>query len=362
MTPVKYNFSAGPAVLPAEVLQEASRAVVDFGNSGLSILCMSHRGGAYEALHMEALANVRDLLSVPPEFAVLLLQGGATQQFSQVAMNLAGGKPADYTLTGQWAEGAFKEAGKVAAVRVAADSRKISPARVPLAPEIKAAADAAYLHVTSNETVDGIQWGSFPDSPAPLVCDMSSDIMSRAIPWGRVGLVYAGAQKNLGPAGVTVVIVRRDLAERAPTSLPAMWRYQTHVEKDSLHNTPPCFSIYVLTLVTRWIKAQGGVAAMETRNRAKAAKLYAAIDASGYYKGTADIAHRSFMNVTYRLPNEDLEKVFVKEADASGLSGLKGHRAVGGLRASLYNAMPEAGVDALIEFMADFQKSHLPSK
>lgn len=359
MTRVKYNFSAGPAVLPEEVLKEASQAVVDCGNTGLSILCMSHRGGAYEALHMEALANVRDLLRVPPEFAVLFLQGGATQQFSQVAMNLAGGKPADYTLTGQWADGAFKEAGKVATVRVAADSRKVTPARVPLPSEIKVSADAAYLHVTSNETVDGIQWTAFPDSPVPLVCDMSSDIMSRDIPWDRFGLVYAGAQKNLGPAGVTVVIVRKDLAEKAPTTLPAMLRYQTHVEKDSMHNTPPCFSIYVLALVTRWVKAQGGVAAMETRNRAKAAKLYAAIDGSaGYYRGTADKAHRSIMNVTYRLPTEELEKVFVKEAEAAGLSGLKGHRAVGGLRASIYNAMPPAGIDALVQFMADFQKRH----
>jgi phosphoserine aminotransferase len=297
-------------------------------------------------------------LRVPDEFAILLLQGGATQQFSQVAMNLAQGKPADYTLTGQWAEGAFKEAGKVATVRVAADSRKIQPARVPLASEIKVGADAAYLHITTNETVDGIQWASLPDSPVPLVADMSSDIMSREIPWNRFSLVYAGAQKNLGPAGVTVVIVRKDVAEKAPTTLPAMLRYQTHVEKDSLHNTPPCFSIYVLALVTRWVKAQGGVAVLEQRNRAKAAKLYAAIDGSGYYRGTADKAFRSIMNVTYRLPNEDLEKAFVKEAEAAGLSGLKGHRVVGGLRASIYNAMPESGVDALIQFMADFQKRH----
>jgi phosphoserine aminotransferase len=358
MTKVRYNFSAGPAVLPDAVLKEAAQAVVDCGGTGLSILCMSHRGGTYEALHMEALANLRDLLRVPDEFAILLLQGGATQQFSQVAMNLAQGKPADYTLTGQWAEGAFKEAGKVAAVRVAADSRKIQPARVPLASEIKVGADAAYLHITTNETVDGIQWASLPDSPVPLVADMSSDIMSREIPWNRFSLVYAGAQKNLGPAGVTVVIVRKDVAEKAPTTLPAMLRYQTHVEKDSLHNTPPCFSIYVLALVTRWVKAQGGVAVLEQRNRAKAAKLYAAIDGSGYYRGTADKAFRSIMNVTYRLPNEDLEKAFVKEAEAAGLSGLKGHRVVGGLRASIYNAMPESGVDALIQFMADFQKRH----
>ncbi|MBP9127282.1 MAG: 3-phosphoserine/phosphohydroxythreonine transaminase [Elusimicrobia bacterium] len=358
MGKVKFNFSAGPAVLPEAVLKEAAQAVVDCGGTGLSILCMSHRGGTYEAFHMEALANLRDLLRVPDDFAILLLQGGATQQFSQVAMNLAQGKPADYTLTGQWAEGAFKEAGKVAAVRVAADSRKVQPARVPLASEIKVGADAAYLHITTNETVDGIQWTSLPDSPVPLVADMSSDIMSRDIPWNRFSLVYAGAQKNLGPAGVTVVIVRKDVAEKAPSALPAMLRYQTHVEKDSLHNTPPCFSIYVLALVTRWVKAQGGVAVLEQRNRAKAAKLYAAIDGSGFYRGTADKAYRSIMNVTYRLPNEDLEKTFVKEAEAAGLSGLKGHRVVGGLRASIYNAMPESGVDALIQFMKDFQGRH----
>ena len=358
MTRVKYNFSAGPAVLPEEVLKEAAQAVVNCGNTGLSVLCMSHRGGTYEAIHMEALANMRALLNVPPEFAVLFLQGGATQQFSQVAMNLAGGKPADYTLTGQWAEGAYKEAGKVATVRIAADSRAAKPSRMPLPTEIKTSADAAYLHITTNETVDGTQWAAYPESPVPLVADMSSDIMSREIPWNRFGLVYAGAQKNLGPAGVTVVIVRKDLAEKAPLSLPAMLRYQTHVEKDSLHNTPPCFSIYVLALVTRWVKAQGGVTALEARNRAKAAKLYSAIDGSGFYRGTADKAHRSFMNVTYRRPNEELEKVFVKEAEASGLSGLKGHRVVGGLRASIYNAMPASGVDALIQFMADFQKRH----
>jgi phosphoserine aminotransferase len=356
MTRVKFNFSAGPAVLPEEVLKEASQSVVDCGDTGLSILCMSHRGGSYEALHMEALANVRTLLNVPPEFAVLFLQGGATQQFSLVPMNLAGGKPVDYTLTGQWAEGAFKEAGKVATVRVAADSRPVKPSRMPLAAELKSGSDAAYMHITSNETVDGIQWASFPESPVPLVVDMSSDIMSRDIPWNRIGLVYAGAQKNLGPAGVTLVIVRKDLAEAAPKTLPAMFRYQTHIEKDSLLNTPPCFSIYVLALVTRWVKAQGGVAAMEARNRAKAAKLYAAIDGSDFYRGTADKAHRSIMNVTYRLPNEELEKVFIKEAEVAGLSGLKGHRVVGGLRASIYNAMPEAGVDALIKFMADFKK------
>lgn len=358
MTRVRFNFSAGPAVLPEDVLKEASQAVVECGGTGMSVLCMSHRGGAYEALHMEALAGLRELLRVPDNFAVLLLQGGATQQFSQVAMNLAQGKPADYTLTGQWAEGAYKEAGKVATVRVAADSRTAKPARMPLPGEIKTGADAAYLHITSNETVDGTQWKEFPTAPVPLVGDMSSDIMGRDIPWDRLGLVYAGAQKNLGPAGVTVVIVRKDLAEKAPASIPAMWRYQTHVEKDSLHNTPPCFSIYVLALVTRWVKAQGGVAALAARNKAKADKLYAAIDGSGFYRGTADKAHRSVMNVTFRLPSEDLEKAFLKEAEAAGLSGLKGHRAVGGLRASIYNAMPAAGVDALLSLMGDFEKKH----
>lgn len=358
MTRVKFNFSAGPAVLPEEVLKEASQSVVECGGTGMSVLCMSHRGGAYEALHMEALSGLRELLKVPETFAILLLQGGATQQFSQVAMNLAGGKPADYTLTGQWAEGAFKEAGKVAAVRVAADSRKEKPARMPLFSEIKAGADAAYLHITSNETVDGTQWKEFPTAPVPLVGDMSSDIMSRDIPWDRFGLVYAGAQKNLGPAGVTVVIVRKDLAEKAPTSIPAMLRYQTHVEKDSLHNTPPCFSIYVLALVTRWVKAQGGVAAMAARNKTKAEKLYAAIDRTGFYRGTADKNHRSIMNLTFRLPTEDLEKAFLKEAEAAGLSGLKGHRAVGGLRASIYNAMPAAGVDALVSLMESFEKKN----
>jgi len=356
MPRAKYNFSAGPAVLPDEVLLEASRGVVEISNSGMSILCVSHRGGAYEALHQEATANLRELLAIPEEFAVLLLQGGASTQFALVPMNLAQGKPVDYALSGQWAQAALVEAEKVAKPRVVADSGKVRPARMPFPGEMKLSSDAAYVHLTSNETIDGTRWVEFPQSPVPLVADMSSDIMSRPIPWSQFGLVYAGAQKNLGPAGVTVVVIRKDLAAQAPASLPTMLRYQTHVEKESLYNTPPCFSIYVLALVTRWVKKMGGIAGVSALNESKAKKLYAAIDRTGFYRGTADKNFRSLMNVTFRLPTPELEEKFAKESSAIGLSGLKGHRSVGGIRASIYNAMPEAGVDALVSFMEDFEK------
>ncbi len=354
-----YNFSAGPATLPTEVLLEAQAELLDYQGSGMSIMEMSHRGKYYDAIHMEALANFRELLNVPEEYAILFLQGGATTQFSQIAMNLLGeGQVADYINAGAWSKKAIKEASIIGKVNVAADCGSEIPTRQAHQEELKLTPGAAYLHCCSNETISGAQIKEFPKSDAPLVCDMSSDILSRRLNVSDFGLIYAGAQKNLGPAGVAMVIVRKDLAERVPDSVPEMLRYTTHINNDSMFNTPPTFSIYLLCLVSRWLKKNGGLEAMEIQNDRKAGKLYDAIDASDFYRGTAVKEFRSTMNVTYRLPTEDLEKKFIAEATAKGLDGLKGHRSVGGIRASIYNAMPEAGVDALISFMKEFEQAN----
>lgn len=351
-----YNFSAGPSTLPLPVLEEAQAQFVDYQGSGMSIMEDSHRAKAYDAVHQEAIANLRELLAVPEEYAILFLTGGASGQFAMVPLNLLGaGRVADYTHSGSWAGKAIKEAQRVGQVNVIANCGKEFPTRVPYPEELQCTPDAAYVHITSNETISGAQWPDFPVTEAPLVADMSSDILSRPLDVSRFGIIYAGAQKNLGPAGVTVVIIRKDLAAQAPESLPAFYRYQTHIDENSLYNTPPCFPIYMVMLVTRWLKAQGGVAAMAEINQRKADQLYSFIDQSGFYRGTALPAHRSRMNVTFRLPDEEQETRFVKQATAAGLSGLKGHRSVGGIRASIYNAMPAAGVDALIDFMKRFQ-------
>ncbi len=351
-----YNFSAGPSTLPLSVLEEAQANLVNHEGLGLSIMEDSHRGKPYTAIHEEALQNLRDLLQVPATHSVLFLTGGASGQFAMVPMNLLGPDDvADYTNSGAWASKAIKEARDVGRVHVIADCGKERPARVPYEEELTYTEGAAYLHLTSNETISGAQWQQFPDAPVPIVADMSSDILSRPLDVSKFGLIYAGAQKNLGPAGVTVVIIRNDLAERVTSRVPIIYRYQTHIADNSLYNTPPCFPIYVLMLVTRWLKAQGGLSAMAEINARKAAKLYAAIDATDFYRGTAIPAHRSTMNVTFRLPSEELEAAFVKAATAAHMVGLKGHRSVGGIRASIYNAMPEAGVDALIDFMREFE-------
>ena len=352
----KYNFSAGPATLPLDVLEQAQAELVDFEGTGTSIMECSHRGPAYSAVHAEALANVRELLNVPEDYAILLLQGGASGQFAMVPMNLLPSDGiADYANSGSWATKAIKEARNVGSVNVAADCSKEIPTRVPRIDELNLTPGAAYLHITSNETISGAQYKAFPQCEAPLVADMSSDILSYPLDVSQFGLIYAGAQKNLGPSGVTLVIIRKDLAERSPESIPAILRYQTHVDADSLYNTPPCFSIYVLMLVTRWIKRMGLKALCE-QNQAKAATLYSAIDRSAFYSGTANPEDRSAMNVTFRLPSESLEATFVKEAKAEGFDGLKGHRSVGGIRASIYNAFPVEGVDALVAFMEDFER------
>ena len=354
-----YNFCAGPAALPEEVLKEAQVDLVDYKGSGMSVMEMSHRGKEYDAIHNEAIANLRQLLALPEEYAVLLLQGGASHQFAMVPMNLLGaGQTADYVNSGAWASKAIKE-GKIAGkVNVAADTGKDIPTRMADPSTWKLTPGAAYVHVTSNETIAGTQMKAFPKLDSPLVADMSSDILSRRFDIAPFGLLYAGAQKNLGPAGLAVVVIRKDLAEKAPETVPVFFRYKTHLEENSLYNTPPCFAIYILALTTRWMIRMGGIDAMEKRNREKAAKLYAAIDASGFYKGAADPAWRSDMNVTFRLPSEELEEKFCKEASAAGMKQLKGHRSVGGIRASIYNAFPEEGVDALVEFMKEFERKN----
>lgn len=351
-----FNFSAGPAILPAEVLQQAQAEMLDFQDSGMSVMEMSHRGKEYIAIQAEAEANLRKLLSIPDDYAVLFLQGGATTQFAMIPMNLLGaGQSADYTNSGAWGKKAIDEAKAVGKVNVIADCSKDRPTRVPKESELKYTPGAAYVHITSNETISGAQWQTFPKTEAPLIADMSSDILSRSLDVSQFGMIYAGAQKNLGPSGVTVVIMRKDLTERAPATVPAIFQYKTHLEAESMYNTPPCYSIYLVMLVTRWLLERGGVPAMESRNKLKAATLYTALDASGYYSPTAAKDCRSAMNITFRLPTEELEEKFAKDAGKAGLKQLKGHRSVGGIRASIYNAFPPEGVDALVAFMKEFE-------
>jgi phosphoserine aminotransferase len=351
-----YNFNAGPAVLPLEALQEAQAEFLDFKGSGMSLLESSHRGKEYDAVHAEAVANYKKLLNCSDDYSVLFIAGGASLQFAMVPLNLLGaGQTADYIDSGAWANKAVKEAKLVGKVNVAADCGKEIPTRVPAERELKLSPGAAYVHLTSNETISGAQWKTFPQTAAPLVADMSSDMLSRPFDVNQFGLIYAGAQKNLGPSGLALVVIRKDLAERAPANLPVILRYKTFLEENSLYNTPPCFSIYIMLLVSRWLLKQG-LPAVYQRNREKAAKIYAAIDAGGFYKGTAVRECRSDMNITFRLPSEALEEQFVKEASALKMKGLKGHRSVGGIRASIYNAFPMEGVDALVAFMKDFER------
>ena len=355
-----FNFGAGPAVLPDPVLEQIRDGFPALPGIGMSVLEISHRSAAFDEILAAAEANLRALAGVPDDYHVLFLQGGATLQFSMVPMNLlSGGGTADYLLTGSWAAQAAREAGKLGSVRVAATTEAEGFRRLPRAAEIDVSPDAAYVHATTNNTIAGTQWPSMPDvGDRPLVVDASSDILSRPIDVAGHGLIYAGAQKNLGPAGVTVAIIRPDLAERGPSSLPKLMRYATYVQGGSRPNTPPVFAIYVVSLVTAWLLDQGGLEAMAERNERKAAGLYAAIDRTDFYRGVAEPGSRSLMNVTFRLPAPALEQKFVEEAEAAGLAGLKGHRSVGGLRASIYNAFPEAGVDALSAFMGEFERVH----
>lgn len=353
-----HNFNAGPAVLPPAVLEQAQAELLNYAGSGMSILEMSHRGAHFEAIVQPAEANLRALLGIPDNYRVIFLQGGATLQFAMLPMNLLpSGASADYTLTGAWAKAAIKEAEKLGRVRVAATTEPSGFDRVPSQGDLDLDPGTAYLHFTSNETIHGVEWPVEPEPPpnVPLVCDMSSDIASRPLDVRKYGLIYAGAQKNLGPAGVTIVIVRDDLLARVPPRLPVMLDYRAMADHSSVYNTPPAFAIYVVGLVLRWLTETGGLDEIARRNQAKASLLYRAIDDSGgFYRGCARPDSRSRMNVTIRLPSEELESRFVKQSAAQGFVGLKGHRSVGGLRASLYNALPLTAVEALSQFMAEF--------
>jgi phosphoserine aminotransferase len=354
-----YNFNAGPAALPLAALERARDELIDFKGSGMSIIEHSHRGKEYEAVHDEAEALVRELLSVSDQYHVLFLQGGASQQFAMVPMNLLPqGKSADYILTGGWSEKALDEAKIIGQTRVAWSGESIQYSRIPEASEIKLDPHAAYVHLTSNNTLYGSQWFDFPDTGnVPLVGDMSSDFLWRKFDVNRFGLIYAGAQKNAGPSGIVIVIVRKDLVESGRQDIPKIFRYKTHAETRSLYNTPPTFSVYMVRNVLSWLKDQGGLAAIEKLNREKGKVLYGAIDAApDFYRCPVDKKSRSLMNVVFRLPTEALEEQFVAEAKKAKMIGLKGHRSVGGIRASTYNAVSLEAVQALTAFMADFAK------
>lgn len=356
-----YNLSAGPAILPEEVLLEAQKDLYSYKGSGMSVMEMSHRGKIFDAIIKEADADLRKLLGIDDKFAILFLQGGATLQFSMVPLNLMPPKnKADYIVTGSWAEKAVKEGKRVGNVNIAATTKSDNYTRIPKQSELKLDPDASYVHFTSNNTIYGTQWRTEPETGnVPLVCDASSDFLHKKLDMNKYGLIYAGAQKNIGPAGVTVVVIRKDLLERSEDSLHTYMNYKIHVENESMYNTPTTFGIYIAGLVFKWLLNMGGLDEMYKLNVEKANILYNAFDTSdGYYKGTTVKEDRSLMNVTYRLPNEQLEEKFIKEASAKGFSGLKGHRSVGGIRASIYNAFPKRGVEALVEFMTEFKKNN----
>lgn len=356
-----YNFSAGPAVLPESVLQQASEQLLDWNGSGMSVMEMSHRGKEFVSIAQEAEADLRELMQIPDNYKVLFLQGGATAQFSLIPMNLlgdAGGK-ADYVNTGAWSKKAIAAAKKIADVNVVADAADSNYAHVPAFETWDTRADADYLHYTPNETIGGVEFGFIPETgEVPLVADMSSTILSRPIDVSRFGIIYAGAQKNIGPAGLTLVIIRDDLIRDPHPETPDVFSYQVQAKAESMSNTPPTYGWYLAGLVFKWLKAKGGLAAMGEINRRKAQKLYQAIDDSAFYNNPVALDARSWMNIPFTLANADLDAEFLKQASAAGLTTLKGHRSVGGMRASIYNAMPEAGVDALISFMQDFEKNH----
>jgi phosphoserine aminotransferase len=352
-----YNFSAGPATLPYEVLTQAANDIVNFQDKGISLIEMSHRSKEFIGVVDECEALLRELLTIPVNYKVLFLQGGASTQFAMVPMNLLGpGQSACYLNTGTWAKKAIKEAKLFGSVDVAYSSEASNFNHVPAPADYTVPAGAEYLYFVSNNTIFGTQFHTMPETEKVTVCDMSSDILSRGVDVSRFGIIFAGAQKNMGPAGCTVVIIREDLLNRAPDTVPTMFRYKTHADKDSMFNTPPCFSIYTVGLVLQWLKKLGGLAAIEKMNRDKAGLLYQAIDASDFYRGHAREDSRSMMNVTFNLPTPELEAKFVQEATAASLNGLKGHRSVGGCRASIYNAFPRKGVEKLVAFMEDFAK------
>ena len=352
-----YNFNAGPSALPLAVLERAQKELLNFQQTGMSVMELSHRSKEYDAVHERAEMLLRKLMNIPNTHDVLFLQGGASLQFSMVPMNLLKeGEIGNYVLTDSWSDKAMKEAEKVGATHVAASSKKEKYTYIPT--NIELSERPAYLHITSNNTIAGTQWREFPNVSVDLIADMSSDILSRDIDVSRFALIYAGAQKNLGPSGVTVVIIRKDLLQKGDDRLPTMLNYRTYSESRSLYNTPPTFAIYMLSLVLEWVEEQGGVQALEKKNAAKAAMLYRCIDESdGFYKGHAEKESRSHMNVTFTLPTEELTKTFLAQAKENGFIGLAGHRSVGGCRASIYNAVDIEACEALVQFMEKFRKN-----
>jgi phosphoserine aminotransferase len=354
-----YNFSAGPAALPEEVLEQLRDEMLDWHGQGMSVMEMSHRGKAFVGIARQAEADLRELLAVPANYRVLFLQGGATAQFAAIPLNLTRPESVvDIVNTGAWSKKAIVEAKKYCKVNVVADAAGSNYSHVPPQSEWKRSADAAYLHYTPNETIGGVEFPCIPDADVPLVADFSSSILSRPLDVSRFGVIYAGAQKNIGPAGLVVVIVREDLLGRARPDVPTVFDWKAMAADGSMHNTPATYSWYVAGLVFQWIKRQGGLAAMAQLNSAKAAKLYRAIDSSGFYRNPVAVECRSWMNVPFTLPSAELDKPFAEGARAAGLVALEGHRSVGGMRASIYNAMPMAGVDALVEYMREFQRKH----
>ncbi|WP_404350545.1 3-phosphoserine/phosphohydroxythreonine transaminase [Sutcliffiella horikoshii] len=355
-----YNFNAGPAALPKQVLQRAQEELLNFQDTGMSVMELSHRSKEYDKVHQKAATLLQELLQIPNEYDILFMQGGASLQFSAIPLNfLPLDKTANYSLSGSWSEKALKEAQKIGSTHIASTSKESGYSQIPS--QLSLSSDAAYLHITSNNTIFGTQWWEFPSTPSyiPLIADMSSDILSRSINIEDFSLIYAGAQKNLGPSGVTVVIIKKELLEQCPSTIPTMMNYQTHAKNRSLYNTPPTFSIYMLSLVLEWVAEHGGVEAIERINREKAELLYETIDRSeGFYIGHAEKDARSHMNVTFNLPSDELTSIFLTQAKEEGFVGLGGHRMVGGCRASIYNAVPLESCQALAEFMKSFQAKY----
>ena len=355
-----FNFAAGPATLPLEVLEQARDEMTDWQGSGMSVMEVSHRSKAFVAVAQQAESDLRELMAIPGNYKVLFLQGGATGQFTAIPLNLTGAdSTADFVNTGAWSKKAIVEAKRFCKVNVVADEAASNYSTVPAAVSLRATPGAAYFHYTPNETIGGVEFPYVPQTgDVPLVADMSSTILSRPIDVSRFGLIYAGAQKNIGPSGLVVVIVRDDLVGKARAGTPPIWDYEAMAKDGSMLNTPPTFGIYIAGLIFQWLKRQGGLAAIGERNRRKAERLYSAIDGSGYYRSPVAPECRSWMNVPFTIPNPELEKTFCAEAAKAGLANLEGHRSVGGMRASIYNAMSIEGVEALIAFMADFQRRH----
>lgn len=356
-----YNFSAGPSTLPLEALEEAAQGLVNYKNTGMSLIEMSHRGKVYDEVHNQAIVLAKHILQVPDDYAILFLQGGATLQFGMIPMAfLQAGKKADFIITGTWAKMAYKDAQLIGNAHIAWDGAGENYRRIPSPHEIHIDNSAEYVHICTNETIDGIQWHYLPDTHGiPLIADMSSDIMSYPIDWSKVTMLFAGAQKNIAPPGLALVIIHKQLLEKARKDIPAYLRYDLHARENSLYNTPPTFTVWMMALTLQWVQSIGGLQEIIRRRDEKANLLYNTIDNSGgFYVNPIDASSRSSMNVIWRMPHEKLEDMFVKEAEKEGLNGLKGHRRVGGIRASIYNAMPVEGVKTLVDFMNSFMQKN----